>query len=177
MEKKKKKAAKVVKSSIFRWVFLSLGVLFVILTFIISITPDSFLKYGYFGVFIFNVVSSGLLIIPVLVAKMNIFLIVLVSALGNIPNTSINYLVGNTSNHLFSRHPVVLKLKKWMEKFGLIIVYILAIVPMPLDVNGLLSGYVGIPYKQYILVNFLGKITVFALVAYGVISIANILNK
>lgn len=165
------------KSSIFKWVFLSLGVLFVILTFFISITPDTFLKYGYFGVFIFNVVSSGLLIIPILVAKMNIFMIVLVSALGNIPNTSINYLVGNTSNHLFSHHPVVLKLKKLMEKFGLVVVYILAIVPLPLDVSGLLSGYVGIPYRQYILVNFLGKITVFALVAFGVISLANILKR
>lgn len=177
MEKEKKKAGKVVKSGIFKKAFLVLGILFVILTFFISVTPDSFIKYGYAGVFVFNVVSSGLLIMPVLVKKLNIFLVILVSALGNIPNTSINYLVGNTSTNLFSHHPLVVKLKKLMERFGLAIVYILAIIPLPLDVNGLLSGYVGIPYKRYVLVNFLGKVTIFSLVVFGIINISKFIGK
>jgi membrane protein YqaA with SNARE-associated domain len=168
----KEKAAKVVKSGIFKKIFIGLGVLFIILTYFISVKPDMFLKYSYAGVFVFNVISSGLLLMPAIATKLNVFLLVLVSALGNIPNTSINYLVGNTSKNLFSKNPIILTLKKLMERFGLLVVYLLAIVPLPVDVNGLLSGYVNVPYKKYILVNFLGKVTIFALVATGVISIA-----
>jgi membrane protein YqaA with SNARE-associated domain len=173
----KKKTAGIVKSKFFKVASIVLGILFIILTYFISISPDSFLQYGYAGVFVFNVISSGLLIMPVLVDKLNIFLVVLVSAFGNILSTSINYLVGNTSNHLFSKNPIVIMLKKWMERFDLFIVYILAIVPLPLDVNGLLSGYVGIPYKRYIFVNFLGKVTVFLLVAFGIITVSQTMKK
>ena len=58
--------------------------------------------------------------------------------------------------------------KKMVQKFGLIAVYILAIIPLPLDFNGLLSGYLGVSYKKYVFVNFLGKVTIFFLVAIGV---------
>lgn len=167
----KEKAGKFVRSEGFRRVFLILGVIFIILTFFISASPQTFLPYGYFGVFIFNVISSGLLIFPVLVGKLNMPLVILISAVGNIANTSVSYLIGNTSNHLFTKNRLIIKLKHWMERFGLIVVYILAIVPFPFDINALLSGYVGIPYKKYILVNFLGKITIFALVAWGLVSV------
>jgi membrane protein YqaA with SNARE-associated domain len=173
----KKQAASIFKSGIFRKCMIVLGILFIVLTYFISVTPNSFMKYGYAGVFVFNVVSSGLLILPILTKKLNIFLVVFFSALGNIPNTSVNYLVGNTSKSLFSNNPVIMKLKKWMERFGLFFVYILAIIPLPLDLNGLLSGYVGIPYKRYILVNFLGKITVFFLVIFGVITVSKTVGE
>jgi membrane protein YqaA with SNARE-associated domain len=173
----KQQAGKIVKSKYFKRISLGLGVLFIILTYVISVTPQAFLRYGYFGVFVFNIISSGLLLFPILVGKFNVLLTILVSALGNIPNTTVNYLVGNTSNHLFSKNTIIVTLKHWMERFGLIVVYILAVIPLPIDLNGLLSGYVGIPYKKYILVNFLGKLTVFTLVALGVISVAKFMGK
>lgn len=165
---KKKTAGKIVKSTLFKRIFLILGVLFIILTYFIAVTPDSFIAYGYFGVFLFNVFSSSLLIMPTLVEKLNLFWVIFFSALGNIPNTSVNYLVGATSKHLFSKHTFVLTLKKWMERFGLIVVYVIAIIPLPLDVNGLLAGYIGISYKKYIAVNFLGRATSFLLAGLGI---------
>jgi membrane protein YqaA with SNARE-associated domain len=172
----KEKAGRVVKSGIFKKIFLGLGCLFIVLTYFISIKPDTFLKYSYAGVFVFNVISSGLLLLPSMANKLNIFLLVFVSAFGNTFNTSINYLVGNTSKELFSNHPIVVMLKKWMERFGLIVVYLLAMIPLPLDVNGLLSGYVGIPYFRYIAVNFLGKLTIFFLVVYGIVTLSKIFH-
>jgi membrane protein YqaA with SNARE-associated domain len=164
----KKTAAKIVKSTIFKRIFLFLCILFIILTYFIAVTPDSFIAYGYAGVFFFNVFSSSILIMPILVEKMNLFWVVIVSALGNIPNTSINYLVGNTSKRFFSNNPIILLLKKWMVKYGLIVVYIIAIIPLPIDVNGLMAGYIDIPYKKYIAVNFLGRATSFLLAGLGV---------
>jgi membrane protein YqaA with SNARE-associated domain len=164
----KKTAAKLVKSTLFKRIFLVLGIIFIALTYFISVTPDSFLVYGYFGVFLYNIFASSILIMPILVEKMNLFWVIIVSALGNIPNTSINYLVGNTSKRFFSNNPFLLLIKKWMEKYGLIVVYLIAIIPLPIDVNGLMAGYVDIPYKKYILVNFLGRCTSFLLAGLGV---------
>lgn len=164
----KKEAAKVVKNPIFKKIFIGLGIIFIILTYFISITPDSFIAYGYFGVFLYNIFASSILIMPILVEKLNLFWVIIFSALGNIPNTSINYLVGATSKRLFSNNSIVLLLKKWMVKYGLIVVYIVAIIPLPIDVNGLMAGYIGISYKKYIIVNFLGRCTSFLLAGLGV---------
>lgn len=164
----KKTAAKIVKSTFFKRIFLVLGIIFIILTYFISVTPDSFLIYGYFGVFLYNIFASSILIMPILLERMDLGWVVFFSALGNIPNTSINYLVGSTSKRLFSNNAFLQLLKKWMVKYGLIVVYIIAIIPLPIDINGLMAGYVGIPYKQYIVVNFLGRVTSFLLAALGV---------
>ncbi len=160
-------AEELAQSDSFRKSFTLLGIFFILLTPFISLNPDTFVALSYPGVFIFNMLTSGLLILPSLSQKLNIPLLVVASALGNIVNTSVNYFVGYTSNNLFSNHALVLKTKKLIQKFGLYAVYFLAIVPFPLDVNGLLSGYMGIPFKQYVLVNFLGKVTVFFLVVGG----------
>jgi membrane protein YqaA with SNARE-associated domain len=155
---------------LFRKVLSGIALFFVVLTYFISVTPDSFIKFGYAGIFVFNALSSGLLLIPILLEKFNLYALIFVSALGNIPNTSINYLLGATSSSLFGNNPLIGKAKLLLRKFGLVVVYAFAVIPFPIDINGLLSGYVGIPYLQYIAVNFLGKLTIFLLVGLGVLS-------
>jgi membrane protein YqaA with SNARE-associated domain len=172
----KKSVQKIVTSETFKKIFTVFGIIFVILSYFITVQPSTFLQLSYFGVFLYNTINSGLLIMPVLTEKMNLWLVILASALGNIPNTSINYLVGNSSNRLFSGNKYIGYAKKFINKFGLLAVYILAILPLPLDVNGLLSGYMGIPYKKYILVNFLGKVTIFFLVGMGIITLTETLR-
>ncbi len=173
---KEKVKATIARDS-FQKIYKILGIIFIILTFFISASPKSFLKFGYLGIFVFNLISSGLVIIPIVAEKFNIIGIVFFSALGNIPNTSVNYFIGATSNTLFSGNVIAQKLKKFMDRFGLLAVLVLSIIPMPLDVNGLLSGYMGVEYKKYIAVNFLGKIIVFALVGLGYFSFAENFKK
>jgi membrane protein YqaA with SNARE-associated domain len=172
--KAKKHARKIVQSPVFRRTMQIIGIFFIILTYFIAISPAAFLKLGYIGLFLFNIIGSGLVIIPLLAQKMNIIGIVLACALGNAINTSINYLVGNTSSSMFSHNSIVTKLKTLLHKFGLWMVYVFAIIPFPLDINGLLSGYISIPYPKYITVNFLGKITIFLIVAWGGLTVAKV---
>lgn len=157
-------------SKSFRQIFTFIALAFVVLSYFISLSPDSFLKFGYFGVFAFNVASSGLLIIPTIAKKMNLILIVIASGLGNCINTSLNYLLGASSSSMFSGNELIQKVKQFMKRFELWAVYFLAVAPLPLDVNGLLSGYLGITFSKYLVVNFLGKITIFLLVGAGVIT-------
>jgi membrane protein YqaA with SNARE-associated domain len=174
MQEKVKSA---VATNTFQTGYKILGILFIILTYFISVSPDAFLKFGYLGVFLFNIVSSGLVIMPVLTEKFNVAGVIFFSALGNILNTSVNYFIGATSTTLFSGNQIVGKLKKFVDRFGLFAVFILAILPMPLDVNGLLSGYMGVDYKKYIAVNFLGKVVVFALAGLGVITFSEVTKQ
>ena len=172
----KEYARNIATSNWFKKGLTILGIIFVILSFFITLQPDTFLTLGYGGVFLYNMINSGLIIMPAIGTKLNLWLVILCSALGNIPNTSINYFIGNSSNRLFSGNKYIGYAKNFIRKFGLLGVYVLAILPLPLDVNGLLSGYMGIPYKKYILVNFLGKLTVFALVGIGVITLSDTLE-
>ncbi len=165
----KKSAAQVVKSPVFKLIASVFGIIFLILTFFITLAPDTFSGYGYLGIFLFNIFNTSILIMPILLERFDLWGIVFFSALGNIPNTSVNYLVGDTSKRLFPHNSVITLLKKWMhKKYGLIVVYLIAIIPLPIDINGLLAGYVGIPFKWYILVNFLGRATSFLLAGLGV---------
>jgi membrane protein YqaA with SNARE-associated domain len=172
----KKTVAMIVKSTIFQRIFFAFAIFFIVLTYFISVTPDSFLVYGYFGVFLYNIFSTSLLIMPILVDRMDLFGIIFFSALGNVPNTSINYLVGNTSKNLYAHNKYATLLKHWMRKYGVIVVYLVAIVPLPVDINGLLAGYVGIPFKKYIVVNFLGRATSFLLAGLGIWTFSQILK-
>lgn len=48
------KLAKILQSRKFKEITIILGVLFFVLTFVISLDPKPFLKFGYSGVFVFN---------------------------------------------------------------------------------------------------------------------------
>lgn len=149
----------------FRWTYTGLAVVFVILAPFISLKPDQFSKFGYLGVVVFNVLGSGLLIIGTLVHKMNWVLLILCCGLGNMVNTSINFLVGKSSQTMFHKLSVMDRIKKLMQKFQSAVIFILAVIPLPIDLNGLLAGYLNINYPKYLLINFLGKLTTFFLVA------------
>jgi len=163
---------KIVTSKAFRMTFLAASVIFIIATFFISLDPEKFTRYGYPGVFALNVAGSGILLIPTLSTKFNLILLVITCGLGNMLNTSVNYLVGSSGKSFLLKFSFMEIVKKWMKKFEVIAIYLLAIAPLPLDVNGILSGSLGVSYKKYILINFLGKITIFFLVGLGVIAIA-----
>ena len=164
-----------VTSKPFKVIFLILSILFLIATFFITVQPETFIGYGYLGIFVFNVISSGLLLMPALVSKFDLILLVLVSSLGNIPNTTINYLIGSSGKSFLVHLSWMTTVKRWMRKFETPLIYAFAIFPFPIDVNGLLCGYLGVSYKKYILINFLGKITIFLLVGLGIISVSILL--
>lgn len=167
----------IILSQTFRYVLIVIGCVFVILTAFLSIKPDPFLKFGYVGVFIYNMIGSGLLLFPTVSQKLNLFLLIFFSALGNIANTSLNYVIGKNSTTVLAKVPYTDKAKTLLKHFGLLGVYILAILPLPVDVNGLLSGCLGLPYRSYIVVNFLGKVTIFLLVGFGILSLTNFLHN
>lgn len=168
---KRDSLTKIVQSTTFKRIAVLLSIFLIGCTFFIAVQPDSFIRLGYFGVFIYNILGSGIFIIPVLSTKLNIFWLIFFSSLGNVINTSVAYILGHSTHSLFPKVELIAKIKKFMRHYHLIGLYIVTIIPFPIDIAGLLSGYLQIPYPLYVLINFLGKSTLFALIALGIIAI------
>jgi membrane protein YqaA with SNARE-associated domain len=165
----KQKLKPILQSPIFIWTFRVVSAFFIVATFFLFTSPDRFIQYGYPGVFVLNILGSGLVVMPVLATKMNLVLLVLACALGNIINTSINYGLGFTSTKLFAGVKPVNTMKRWLRKYETVSMYVLSMAPFPVDINAMLSGYIQIPYPKYLLVNFLGKVTIFTLLGLFVL--------
>jgi membrane protein YqaA with SNARE-associated domain len=161
----------IIHSKLFKTTSKVLGVIFLILTVLVAVQPDSFAKFSYPGIFIYNVLGSGFVIIPLLASKMNVAALAFSSGLGNCVSTSINYFVGNSSHGVFANITFVSTIKNLMKKFGFAAVYVLAMIPLPVDIVGLLAGYLDFPYKQYVMWSFLGRVTVYFLIGYGFLAL------
>lgn len=154
-----------------------LGTIFFILTLFITLDPQPFLRFGYLGVFVFNLFGPGTLLIPTLAKIMNIPMLAATAALGMMFNDSVAWLIGNTGQVFIGKPQKLVKIQKTIEKFGLWALFFWSLIPIPYDIVGLVAGYLNIPYKKYILPTFSGKFVRFILMGYGFMQIFSNLGK
>lgn len=130
---------------------------------------------GYFGVFIINLIGSATIILPVpalltTVAAgtfLNPILAGIFSAAGSTIGELTGYYTGVGGGGLIKKDKKIERVEKWMDKYGLWVVFVLAAIPNPLfDMAGIISGASGIPLKKYLIAVFGGKLIKFVLLAY-----------
>jgi uncharacterized membrane protein YdjX (TVP38/TMEM64 family) len=130
---------------------------------------------GYFGVFIINLIGSATIILPVpaLVttiaagAFLNPLLAGIFSAAGSTIGELTGYYTGVGGGELVKKDKNVKKVEKWMDKYGLWVVFVLAVIPNPIfDLAGIVSGASGIPLRKYLIAVFSGKLIKFIILAY-----------
>ena len=156
------------QSKIFKWIMVILGMIFIIGGFFIAFNPDEFTKFGYVGVFVFNLFGPGTLIIPSLSLKMNVFWLAFVSALGISINDTVSYLVGKNGDVVFKRTDKIKKIESAVDRFGPFGLFVFAVFPFPYDFIGLLAGYLELSYKKFVIPCFLGKFLRFYFLGLGV---------
>lgn len=161
----------VFKSNLFKKITFVLGGLFLILTLVISLDPEPFLKLGYFGVFVFNLFGPGTLLIPPLAQHMNIVGLSLVTSLGMVFNDSVSWLVGRSGDVVIPRSKRVLSIEKALHKFGPLALFFLSLIPLPYDVIGLIAGYLEFSYTSFAIPTFLGKLARFLLLGAGTVAV------
>jgi len=130
---------------------------------------------GYFGLFIANLLGSATIILPIpsLVttfaagAFLNPILAGIFSAMGSTIGELTGYFAGRGGEELIKKDKNIKKVQKWMDKYGLWVVFVLAATPNPLfDIAGIISGASGIPVKKYLMAVLAGKLIKFILLAY-----------
>lgn len=156
------------------WIFLAS----VLVSIAIFIFHDSLVKlqgYGYLGIFILSILGNATIILPTPVffaafvggAVFNPYLIAFIIALGATIGELTGYFAGYGAEDLIKKDLRLIKVKQYMEKFGLWTIFVLALIPNPFfDLAGIVSGATQISLKKYLAVVFLGKLIKFGIIAY-----------
>lgn len=145
-----KKITQLVRTKTFKKTSFFIGIALLILTILITLDPRSFLRFGYLGVFLFNLFGPGTLLIPMLSRFMNVPLLAATSALGMMFNDSVAWLVGNSGQAFIGKPGKLAKIEKSIEKFGLWALFFWSLIP-----------------------TFAGKFVRFILMGYGFVNVIN----
>lgn len=133
-------------------------------------------SYGYFGIFLINLLGSTTIIfpIPALVtafiggAVFNPLMVGIAGGVGAALGESTGFYVGHTGKAVVENRKKYERVEKWMKKYGPITIFFLALIPNPLfDIAGITSGITGLPYYQFLTFTILGKTLRYILIAYA----------
>ncbi len=152
-------------------IWVGLGLVFFGLSWVIAIDPRPFLKFGYPGVLVFNLVGPGALLIPSLALYMNVYVLAIVSALGMAVNDSISWWVGKNGDVLLPRGDKVIRAEKVLQKYGPWGLFFWALIPFPYDVIGVIAGYMEIKFWAFFIPTFAGRLIRFLILGLGVLAV------
>lgn len=153
-------------------------VLSILISIVIFIFRDKFMGlqgYGLFGLFILSIIGNATIILPAPIilsafvagAVFNPLAVAVVTALGATIGELTGYLAGFGSADLIEKDLKLQRMKKWVDRYGLWVLFILAAIPNPLfDLAGIVAGANEISVKKYLAVVFAGKLIKFAVFAY-----------
>ena len=132
-------------------------------------------SYGYVGLFLLNVAASATLILPVpglalafaaggSFAPIGVGLAV---GGGSTIGELTGYLAGYSGRGVVENQAQYQRVQGWMRRYGLWVIFVLALIPNPLfDVAGLICGVLHIPVWKFLLAAGAGKILKATLIAY-----------
>lgn len=156
-----------------------LGLIFVVaLSIAIFVFRDRFTNlqgYGYLGLFILSILGNATIILPVPVVLtaflgggiFNPFWVGVVVSLGATIGELTGYIAGHSGGGLVKDDKRVVKVRKWMGRWGLWTIFALAAVPNPaFDLAGIVAGATKISVYKYLVVVFAGKLVKFLSISY-----------
>ena len=123
--------------------------------------------YGYPGLFLLNVFTSATIILPMpglalafaAGATLNPFLVGLAVGSGAAVGELTGYLAGYGGQGLVENNPGYDRIVGWTKRFGLWVVFFLALIPNPFfDVVGMVAGLLRIPAWRFLLACWAGNV-------------------
>ena len=131
-------------------------------------------EYGYLGVFVVTLVTTGAFVLPVpylaVIFKAGTFLnplaVALVAGVAAALGELTGYLVGVGGRELIGRNRWERGAERWMQRHGFLAITFLAFIPNPVfDAAGIAAGALRYPAWRFALACFVGKTGKFILVA------------
>ena len=156
-----------------------LGLVFALgLSVVIFVYRDKFTNlqgYGYLGLFIISVLGNATIVLPtpvVLTAFLgggifNPLWVSIVVSFGATIGELTGYVAGASGKHLIDEGEKIQKIKKWMDRYGLWTLFVLAVIPSPFfDLAGIVAGATGVKVYKYFIVVTLGKLIKFGSISF-----------
>ena len=147
---------------------------FAIAFFYFSANIESLKSYGYAGLFLINIIGAASILLPSPAgatvvgggALLEDFLGVpafvwvgLVAGLGEAIGEFSGYAAGYGGRFIIQEKPAYARIHDWMEKRGVITMFLMSTVPNPLfDVAGLAAGAVQMPMRSFFVSVLCGKV-------------------
>lgn len=146
--------------------------------------------YGYAAVFLVGLLSNATIILPipglavssVLGGVFNPWLVGIVAGIGQALGELSGYLLGYSGQTLVSDRPIYDRIGGWMRRWGVWVIFVLAVIPNPVfDVGGMIAGALRFPVWKFLSSCAAGKIIkniVFALAGYyGIEALLRLLGR
>ena len=153
----------------FKRILFLVGIVFLIATAFISVNPEPFLRFGYWGVFVFSLFGPGMFLIPSLVDHLGVIPLALVVALGYALNDSISWFIGSTGHTIIPHGKRFERVEATLHTYGQPALFFWALIPFPYDAIALISGYLGFSYWRFVWPTFLGRLVRFIALGYGLV--------
>ena len=159
------------QSKSFKVFTLVLAVIFYIFAFVVAFVPEPFLRFGYFGIFVYNLFGPGTFLVPTASRYFSIFGVALATALGMAINDSVSWLAGKNGDVVFPRGRRVERLEGQIKKYGPWALFFWALIPFPYDFIAIIAGYLNMPFWRFLIPTFLGRLIRFLALGSGTVAL------
>ena len=160
-----------IQSKPFKVFTLVLAVIFYLLAFVIAFAPEPFLRFGYLGIFVYNLFGPGTFLVPTASRHFAVVGVALATALGMAINDSVSWLAGKNGDIVFKRGRRVERIEGNIKKYGPFALFFWALIPFPYDFIAIVAGYLKMPFWRFLLPTFLGRMVRFLGLGSGTVAI------
>jgi len=135
-------------------------------------------QYGYAAVFLVGLVSNATLVLPVpglavssvMGGVFSPWIVGIVGGVGQALGELTGYMAGYSGQTWVDGNPTYDRLTQWMQRYGVLTIFVLALIPNPLfDLGGVVAGALRLPLWKFLVSCMAGKVIkniVFALMGY-----------
>jgi membrane protein YqaA with SNARE-associated domain len=132
--------------------------------------------YGYLGAFLISLLLNATIVLPagnfLVLAALGAILpsatmVGLAGGIGAAIGELTGYMAGYSGQAVVSRQRVYTRLKGWVEKWGVLTIFLLSVVPLVFDLAGIAAGVLRFPLWKFFLACWLGRTILYLLVAWG----------
>jgi len=135
-------------------------------------------RHGYAAIFLVGLISNATLVLPVpglaissvMGGVFNPWIVGLVGGAGQTLGELTGYMAGYSGQTWVDENPVYGRLTHWMQRHGVLTIFVLALLPNPIfDLGGLAAGALRFPLWKFLASCAAGKILkniIFALAGY-----------
>ncbi|HEY5625248.1 MAG TPA: VTT domain-containing protein [Dehalococcoidia bacterium] len=148
--------------------------LFAIGFFYFSTDVSNLRSYGYFGVFVINIVGAASILLPSPAAASVLgggallddflgipawFWVGIVAGLGEAIGEFSGYAAGYGGRVIIENQPSYARIRRWMERRGALTLFVMSTIPNPaFDIVGIAAGAVQMPMRRFFFSVLAGKI-------------------
>ena len=132
--------------------------------------------YGYLGAFLISLILNATIVLPagnfLVLAALGAVLpsatiVGLAGGIGAAIGELTGYMAGYSGQAIVARQRVYTRLKEWVEKWGVLTIFLLSVVPLVFDLAGIAAGVLRFPLWKFFLACWLGRTILYLVVAWG----------